>query len=97
LAVVRIATNPRAFGVPSSLENAFAYCDNLLGQPHCSVIEPGERHWRIFRELCAKTGTRGPRVSDVWFAALAIEHGCTFVTFDRDYVRFPGLRWKKPA
>jgi uncharacterized protein len=42
-----------------------------------------------------KTGTRGPRVSDGWFAALAIEHGCTFVTFDRDFACFPGLRWEE--
>ena len=96
-AVVRITTNGRVFGIPSPLENVFAYCDNLRGQPHCSVIEPGERHWSIFRDLCMKTGTRGPRVSDVWFAALAIEHGCTFVTFDRDYARFPGLSWQEPA
>jgi len=96
-AVVRIATNKRAFAVPSPPERVFAYCDNLLSQPHCSVIEPGERHWRIFRDLCIKTGTRGPRVSDVWFAALAIEHGCTSITFDRGYARFSGLAWQEPA
>lgn len=96
-AVVRIATNPRAFPQPSSIEDAFGYCDDLLSQPHCSVIEPGERHWRIFRDLCVETGMRGPRVSDVWFAALAIEHGCTFITFDRDYARFPGLSWQEPS
>jgi hypothetical protein len=96
-AVVRIATNPRAFSQPSSLEDAFGYCEDLLGQPHCSVIEPGERHWRIFRDLCLQTGTRGGRVSDVWYAALAIEHGCTFITFDRDYARIPGLRWQEPG
>ncbi len=96
-AVVRITTNARAFGAPTPPEKAFAYCDNLLGQPHCSVVEPGERHWGIFRELCMKTGTRGPRVSDVWYAALAIEHGCTFITFDRDYARFPGLKWQEPG
>jgi predicted nucleic acid-binding protein len=44
-----------------------------------------------------KSGTRGPRVSDAWFAALAIEHGCTWITFDRDYARFDGLQWREPA
>ena len=29
-----------------------------------------------------------------WFAALAIEHGCEWVTLDRDFERFPGLRWR---
>lgn len=96
-AVVRITTNHRAFPAPASPTAAFAFCDNLLGQPHCEIVEPGERHWRIFRDLCVRTETRGPRVSDAWFAALAIEHGCTFVTFDRDYARFPGLDWREPA
>jgi hypothetical protein len=96
-AVVRIATNRRVYPLPSSLDDALGYCDDLLSQPHCEIVEPGERHWSIFRELCMKTDTRGPRVSDVWFAALAIEHGCTFITFDRDYARFPGLEWREPA
>jgi toxin-antitoxin system PIN domain toxin len=96
-AVVRITTNPRAFPAAASPSLAFAFCDNLLGQPHCEIVEPGERHWRIFRDLCERTGTRGPRVTDAWFAALAIEHGCTFVTFDRDHARFPGLDWREPG
>lgn len=95
-AVVRITTNPRAFVQPSSLQEAFGFCDDLLGQPHCEIVSPGERHWAIFRDLCVKTGTRGPRVSDAWFAALAIEHGCTWITFDRDYARFDGLEWRVP-
>ena len=95
-AVVRITTNQRSFAKPSTLEEAFRYCDNLLGQPHCEIIEPGERHWAIFHDLCVKSGTRGPRITDAWFAALAIEHGCTWITFDRDYARFDGLEWREP-
>lgn len=95
-AVVRITTNARIFRTASPLTEAFAFCDNLLGQPHCQVIEPGERHFSIFRQLCTETKTRGPRVSDAWFAALAIEWGCDWITFDRDYARFPGLRWQLP-
>jgi len=96
-AVCRITTDSRIFTKPSTLDEAFAYADNLLSQPHCEIVEPGERHGPIFRDLCVKTGTRGPRMSDAWFAALAIEHGCTFVTFDRDYARFPGLSWQVPG
>ncbi|MGB8364118.1 MAG: type II toxin-antitoxin system VapC family toxin [Rhizomicrobium sp.] len=95
-AVARITTNPRVFRQPSRLPEAFAYCDNLLGQPHCEIVEPGARHWEIFRRLCIDTGTRGPRITDAWFAALAIEHGCRWITYDRDYGRFPGLDWQEP-
>ncbi len=95
-AVVRITTNARAFRVPSSLDEAFGFCGDLLGQPHCQIVEPGERHWDIFQRLCRDTETRGARVSDAWFAALAIEWGCEWITIDRDYARFPGLKWLPP-
>jgi len=96
-AVVRIVTNPRVFRVPSTLEDAFGFCDDLLGQPNCEPVLPGGRHWSIFRRLCIASGTHGPRTSDAWFAALAVEHACTWVTFDRDYARFPDLKWEEPG
>ena len=96
-ALVRITTNPRAYKVPSGIDEAFGFCEDLLGQPHCQVVEPGERHWAIFRRLCVETDTRGARVTDAWFAALAIESGCEWITFDRDFARFPGLTWRVPT
>jgi len=95
-AVVRITSNARAFRMPSAIGEAFGFCEDLLGQPHCQVVEPGERHWDIFRRLCIDTDIQGSRVTDAWFAALAIESGCTWITADRDYARFPGLRWQHP-
>ena len=95
-ALVRITTNPRSYREPSSLAEAFTFCDYLLDQPNCQVVEPGERHWDIFQRLCRKTDTRGPRVTDAWFAALAIEWGCEWITLDRDYARFPALKWRVP-
>ena len=96
-ALVRVTTNPRAYKVPSAIDEAFGFCEDLLGQPHCHVVEPGERHWGIFRRLCVETDTRGGRVTDAWFAALAIESGCEWITFDRDFARFPGLTWRVPT
>jgi toxin-antitoxin system PIN domain toxin len=96
-AVVRITTNLRIYEVPSTLDEAFGYCQDLLGQPHCQIVEPGERHFEIFKRLCIETSTRGPRVTDAWFAALAIEWGCEWITLDRDYARFPGLKLQTPS
>lgn len=96
-AVVRITTNPRAFRTPSPVREVFGFCQDLLAQPNCQVVDPGERHWDIFRRLCSETGIRGPRVTDAWFAALAIESGCEWITLDRDYARFPGLKWQVPT
>lgn len=96
-AVARIVTNAKIFMQPSSMDEALAYCDSLLEQPRCELMEPGERHWAIFRRLCVSANIRGPRVTDAWFAALAIEHGCTWITCDRDYARFPDLNWREPG
>jgi toxin-antitoxin system PIN domain toxin len=96
-ALVRVTTNQRAYRVASRLEEAVAFCDFLLSQPHCQIVQPGERHWDIFKRLCLETNTRGSRGTDAWFAALAIESGCEWITLDRDYARFPGLKWRVPA
>ncbi len=95
-AVVRVTTNPRSYKMPSAIDEAFGFCEDLLGQPHCQIVEPGDRHWSIFKRLCGDTDTRGSRVTDAWFAALAIEWGCEWITFDRDFARFPGLKWQVP-
>lgn len=96
-AVVRITTNPRIFRTPSPIAEAFGFCDDLLALPHCDTVVPGARHWDILRRMCIDTETRGPRVSDAWFAALAIEQGCEWITLDRDFARFPGLKWRAPG
>jgi uncharacterized protein len=96
-AVVRITTNPRAYRMPSPIHEAFAFCESLIGQPHCQIVEPGERHWEIFKRFCLETDIQGSRVSDAWLAALAIEWGCEWITYDRDYSRFAGLKWQTPA
>lgn len=96
-ALVRITTNHRSYNVPSTLEDAFGFCEDLLSQPHCQIVEPGERHWSIFERLCIEGDVRGPRVTDAYFAALAIEWGCEWITLDRDYARFSGLKWSTPA
>jgi toxin-antitoxin system PIN domain toxin len=96
-AVVRGTTSPRSYPNPSSFAAVFGFCEDLLGQPHCQIVEPGEHHWHIFTRLCVETDTRGPRIADAWYAALAVEWGCEWVTLDRDYARFPGLRWHAPG
>lgn len=95
-AVIRVTTNARAYEPPSAPDDAIGYCEDLLGQPHCQQVDPGPRHWNIFNGLCTATGTMGPRVTDAWFAALAIEWGCEWITFDRGFARFPGLKWSIP-
>ena len=94
--VIRITARPKVFAMPSSLDEVLRFCDILLAPPNCVVIQAGERHWEIFKRLCTEGDARGNLVPDAWFAALAIESGCEWITLDHDYARFPGLKWRVP-
>jgi toxin-antitoxin system PIN domain toxin len=93
---LRVVTHPHVFKTPSPLESAIRFADELRNQPNCVLIAPGPRHWEIFARLCRAAAVRGNLVPDAYLAALAIESGSEWVTTDRDYSRFPGLRWRHP-
>lgn len=95
-AVIRIASNARAFVNPSTVPEAFDFCNFLLTQPGAHSLAPGNSHWTIFERLCVAANIKGAATTDAWFAALAIEQDCEWVTLDRDFGRFPGLRWRRP-
>jgi hypothetical protein len=95
-AFVRISTNPRAFDRPLSPTEAEAAISSWLAQPVAGILEPGERHWDILRALLRDGQTVGPLVMDAALAAIALEHGATLCTTDRDFSRFPGLKWTNP-
>lgn len=94
--VVRIITHPRIFQEPTALDEALEYADNLRRHPACVAVVPGSGHWEIFTRLCRVAGAKGNLVTDAYLAALAIESGAEWITADRDYARFPGLRWRHP-
>lgn len=93
---LRIVTHPRIFRLPTPLEAALNQAEGLRSQPNCVIVAPGPRHWRIFVELCRAAGVKGAIVADAYLAALAIDSGSEWITTDRDYARFPGLRWRHP-
>ena len=93
---LRVVTHPRVFANPTPMDRALEFAEALRSVPNRVQVEPGERHWEIFTRLCGDAGVRGNLVPDTWFAALAIESGSEWITTDRDYARFPGLRWRHP-
>jgi toxin-antitoxin system PIN domain toxin len=95
-AVARIATNPRVFRPPSTLDDVFAFVGELIARPTARVVAPGPEHLAIFERLCRDAQASAKLVADAQHAAVAIEHGCTLVTTDSDFDRFPGLRWQHP-
>jgi len=93
---LRVVTHPKVFNPPSSLGQALVFAPGLRDQPNCTKLAPGPRHWDIFCRLCQEAGVKGNLVPDAFLAALAIESGSEWITTDRDYSRFKGLRWRHP-
>jgi toxin-antitoxin system PIN domain toxin len=93
---VRIVTHPRVFVRPTPLRLAIQFAETIRSRSNHVAIVPGPRHWDIFSRLCSETDARGNLVPDAYLAALAIESGSEWITTDRDYSRFSGLRWRHP-
>ena len=93
---VRVATNPRIFRPPSTLDQSLAFVASLVERPNARIVGPGPDHLDIFERLGRESGAIGKLVADAQHAAVAIEHDCTMVTTDSDFSRFPGLQWQHP-
>ena len=93
---LRIVTHPRVFSPPTPLAPALAFAQAIRSAPQAIALVPGPRHWEVFTEVCRESRAKGNLVPDAWLAALAIESGSELVTTDRDFARFPGLRWSHP-
>ena len=95
--LIRVATSHRVFAPPSTHDEAFAFITHLAGHPSTIWVNPGRQHLRLLEGLCRTADARGDLVSDAVIAALAIEAGATVVTYDRDFARFPDVRWCTPG
>lgn len=93
---IRVVTNPRIFKQPSAMVDAIAFAERLRNSPSAHVVSPGPRHWGIFVELCRVSSAVGNLVPDAYFAALAIEYDLEWISTDKDYAKFPGLRYRNP-
>jgi toxin-antitoxin system PIN domain toxin len=96
LAFVRIATDSRVFEQPLDSAEAIGIAADILARPNVSLASPGDRHWRLLADVATAGQARGPMMMDAHLAALALEHGATLATTDRDFRRFTGLRVVDP-
>ncbi len=96
LGFLRISTNPTVFRRPLQPSGAIGIVSGWLARPNVGIATPSERHWRILDDVAAAGQARGPLLMDAHLAAIAIEHGATLATTDRDFARFSGLRLRDP-
>jgi toxin-antitoxin system PIN domain toxin len=95
-AFLRLMTNRWLPGSRFSLEQAAQIVDGWLRLPNVGILVPGEQHWSLLRRMVIEGQASGSLVRDAEIAALTIEYGGVLCTADRDFARFPGLRWKNP-
>ena len=95
-AFLRIITNPKLTGTRLTAQQAAQIVDLWLEQPNVRTLAPGDDHWRLFRQMIVEGQSSGVLISDAHLAALTIEYGGVLHTTDRDFARFPGLRWTNP-
>ena len=95
-AFLRLVTNVRVWPKPISVDDAFAAIHEWLARPNLAIIHPGARHIELLEKLVRDGNASGSLASDAALAALALENGATLASTDRDFSRFPGLRWVNP-
>lgn len=96
LAFVRVSTHPRLFDRPLTISQATGQVSAWLGAASAYVLQPTAGHADVLSRLLLEVGTGGNLTNDAHLAALSIEHRATVVTLDRDFARFPGVRWELP-
>lgn len=93
---LRVATNRHIFSVPTPVPDAFTYLGALRGQTGHVMLAPGPAHLELLRRLCDEADATGDLIPDAQLGAIALEHACELVSFDRDFARFPSVRWITP-
>ncbi|MCY4214637.1 MAG: PIN domain-containing protein [Gammaproteobacteria bacterium] len=91
LAFVRIASDRRVFVHPRSPADACAIIETWLAASNVRLLNPGPRTWAHLARICDDAQAHGPLVMDAHLAALALEHGATVATSDKDFRRFNGI------
>lgn len=97
LAFLRLSTRPGLFPRPLDANQAANVVEGWLDRPAALVLAPTSRHLGVLRGLLTTVGTAGNLVNDAHLAALAAEHGGEVVSFDGDFGRFSGIRWRSPV
>lgn len=71
-----------------------------LGGPGAVCIGPTRRHVDVRSGLLTRIGTGGNLVNDghaaVLAAVLAVEYRAMVVSYDSEFGRFDGVRWRTP-
>ncbi len=90
---VRLVTHPSLFEYPSSISDALAAIDGLLGADGARLLTPGPRYWSVLQDMALDGHATGNYMFDAQIAAVCLERGfTTILTEDRGFRRFTSVR-----
>ena len=82
---------------PLTVSDATTQAEDWPAQPAAVVVEPAARHLGIVQQLPAPIEAGCFLVNDAHLAALAIEHRCTVVSYDTNFLSFNGVKSETPT
>ena len=92
-----IATHPRIFKPPSTLQEASLQIETWLSSPRFQPIGESPGYWEQLKEILLKGKITGPPVHDARIAAICIQNGVTELwSADRDFSRIGNLKVVNP-
>ena len=95
-AFLRLTTNRMLRGGQFSMAEAIQIVDEWFALPQIRLLLATERHWSVLRRVLLDSQSSGTITTDAHIAAITLEYGGTLYSHDRDFARFPGLRWTNP-
>lgn len=93
---LRVATHPKIFEQPAGLETALQFSEQIKTSANALVLTPGDKHWDLFVRNLKAINAIGNDIPDAYHAALAMEWDCDWITTDKGFKRFKGLRTRHP-
>jgi toxin-antitoxin system PIN domain toxin len=93
---IRIATSTSFGTARLDPDVAIGIVNGWMSHSQVSILHPGPDHWNILQKIAVQGAATSRIFTDASIAAIAIEHGAVIHTHDRDFARFPNLRWHNP-
>jgi len=95
-AFLRIITDKKLHRSALSALEATAIVDLWLAQSNVRLLNNGDNHWLILRDLLTRYNITGKLISDAQIVAITLEHGGRLVSADNDFRRFDEVRFQNP-
>lgn len=96
LGFARILTHPQICANPLAINDVRQAVTLWTALPHVRIIQLSNQALGFFFDLLEEAGMGGNLATDALIALHAREHSATIHSNDRDFDRFPGIKWVNP-